>query len=689
MHFLMRNTLLVSAAFAFQNALLAQDKLPIKFGKVTLEDFNVQSPLIDSSTNAVIVADAGSSEFIANTTELSFSLVFKEKKRIKIINKNGFDAATVIIPLYVGGNSKSEKLTYLDAFTYNIENGKVVSTKVDKSSLFTEKKNDYWTLRKFTFPALKEGSIIEYSYEIKSDFFFNLRDWTFQNHYPTLWSQYEAAIPEFYKFIILSQGYQAFAVDKVDKSQTSFSFTEHVDVSPGLSSLSNPNNVGSRNEHFTIDGSIDNHTWIMKNVPALKEEPFTTTIENAVSKIEFQLQQIAYPHSIPQNVMNSWEKASEGLKEHEHFGVLINRPNNWLDNDVAAIVTGITSEDEKIKKIYEHVRDNFTCTNYSGYLVTTSLKDVMKNKSGSVADINMLLIAMLRTQDIVANPVLLSTRAHGYTNEIYPLMDKYNYVVVQVSSGNNAYFLDASVPRLGFNKLPPKVYNGQARVITKSTADAVYIAADSLNETNLASVFIENSDNGLVQGFFTGNKGYISSLDIRDEVAKSGMDEYGKAIKTAFSDEIELSDIQVDSLKKLDEPVALKYNLKFTGFGEADIIYFNPMLGEAVKKNPFAAAVRNYPVEMPYTQDNIYSLSMEMPKGYKVDELPKSVRLMLNGDEGMFEYIISADEARVQMRCRLQVKKTFFPNEDYQTLRDFYAYIVKKEAEQIVFKKTR
>ena len=61
-----------------------------------------------------------------------------------------------------------------------------------------------------------------------------------------------------------------------------------------------------------------------------------------------------------------------------------------------------------------------------------------------------------------------------------------------------------------------------------------------------------------------------------------------------------------------------------------------------MKKNPFTAAERFYPVEMSYTVDDIYSLSMDIPKGYKVDEMPKSARVMLNENEGMFEYIISA-----------------------------------------------
>jgi hypothetical protein len=78
---------------------------------------------------------------------------------------------------------------------------------------------------------------------------------------------------------------------------------------------------------------------------------------------------------------------------------------------------------------------------------------------------------------------------------------------------------------------------------------------------------------------------------------------------------------------------------------------------------------------------------MEIPKGYKVDELPKSVRLKFNEDEGVFEYLISVDNNNIQMRSRLRFNKATFPNEDYQSLRDFYAFIVKKQAEQIVFKK--
>jgi hypothetical protein len=72
-----------------------------------------------------------------------------------------------------------------------------------------------------------------------------------------------------------------------------------------------------------------------------------------------------------------------------------------------------------------------------------------------------------------------------------------------------------------------------------------------------------------------------------------------------------------------------------------------------------------------------------------IDELPKSTRISLNENDGMFEYIISVENEIIYLKCRIKLKKAVFESDDYQTLRDFYTYIVKKEAEQIVFKKIK
>jgi len=41
----------------------------------------------------------------------------------------------------------------------------------------------------------------------------------------------------------------------------------------------------------------------------------------------------------------------------------------------------------------------------------------------------------------------------------------------------------------------------------------------------------------------------------------------------------------------------------------------------------------------------------------------------------------------VRLRSRIKLKKANYKPEDYNTLRDFFGFIVKKQSEQIVFKK--
>ena len=72
----------------------------------------------------------------------------------------------------------------------------------------------------------------------------------------------------------------------------------------------------------------------------------------------------------------------------------------WLDNDVDQLVAGISESREQAKKIFEFVRDNFVCTGYNSFRTSGSLKDVFKKKTGTVADINLLLIAMLKSKKI-------------------------------------------------------------------------------------------------------------------------------------------------------------------------------------------------------------------------------------------------------------------------------------------------
>jgi hypothetical protein len=81
---------------------------------------------------------------------------------------------------------------------------------------------------------------------------------------------------------------------------------------------------------------------------------------------------------------------------------------------------------------------------------------------------------------------------------------------------------------------------------------------------------------------------------------------------------------------------------------------------------------------------------MEIPEGYVVDELPKSMVVKMNeAEEGMFEYRISQSGNSISFRTRVQMKRAYYDPDEYEMLREFFNLIVSKQSEQIVFKKKK
>ncbi len=650
-----------------------QDKMPVKFGKVTPQDFTVTAGSLDSAADALVVADFGTSEFAGNTRGW-FTLEFHHTKRIRILKRAGFAAANITIPLFISGTDV-EKAEVLHASTYTLENGKVVETKLDSKSIFTDKISKNWVEEKFTFPALKEGAILEYSYTQTSPFLQNLQPWEFQGEYPCLWSEYQVDIPDFFKYVTLSQGYLPFKVNTRDSRQVSFHMTD-------------PGGAG-KDDQYSFDDNVVSHRWVMSNIPALKEEPFTTTVDNYVAKIEFQLSAYHFPNMPYEDKMGSWVSLSEGLLKDDDFGGDLFRNNSWLDADMNTITKGATGNLEKARKIYGYVRDNFTCTSHSSLWLSNPLKTVYKNKNGSEADLNLLLAAMLIHEKIKVDPVILSTRAHGFTHQLYPLLSRFNYVIARATIDSVQYDLDASEPWLGFGRLPVRCYNGYARVLDKDVPLAANMAADSLREGKTTLVIISNDDKMGLFGQIQSWPGYAESCNIRENYKQNGEQEYLKKLQTSYSGDALVSNLALDSLKMPDQPLGIEYDLQLTPDTASDIYYFNPMLGEGYKANPFKAGERQYPVEMPFAMDETYTLTMEIPKGYVVDETPKSAKVLFNTDEGFFEYLIAKDTRQIQFRSRIKLKKANYKPEDYDTLRDFFAFVVKKQSEHIVFKKKK
>ena len=640
-----------------------------KFGNITQEDFAPKIYSIDSNAQAVVLFDKGVATYESDNADW-FNVVYVYHKKIRILHKNQFDLATIEVPLYKGNNME-DKIDKIEATTYNLENNVVVSTKMDKESVFNDKASKDYSIKKFTLPNLKEGCIIEYTYTIISKNAYNLRNWFFQDKIPVLQSEYDITVPTLFDFIFLPGGYYNLAPE-AEQGFKAYNLLF--------------NNGTGRSEVVSYRATTNHLRWSLSNLKPMVKEKFTTTISNHITKIEFQLRSVNYPESPSKPYMSTWNELVTTLMKDEQFGADLTGKNGWMGDELNAVVKGNDAV-SNAKNIFNYIRDNFTCTDHDALYLPENLKKSFASKKGNVAEINLLLIAMLKKAQIKAEPVLLSTTDNGKAYEMYPLIKKFNYVVAKVTINDKVYMLDASQKKLGFNYLPQYCYNGYGRLINE-TPTVVNLFADSLKESKMTSVFISNSEDGKnLMGSFTSNLGYYESYNLREDVKENEIDNYFKEIKNGFNYDVILTNKRLDSLKNFDEKIKIGYDFSFKL--NEDIIYFNPLFGEAYKTNPFTAATRNYPVEMPYKTEEIIIVNMEIPTGYKVDEMPKSVKMNYNENEGSFEYIMNKDANNIYLKCILKFNKAIFSSEDYEYLREFYGQIVKKQSEQIVFKKIK
>jgi Domain of Unknown Function with PDB structure (DUF3857)/Transglutaminase-like superfamily/Domain of Unknown Function with PDB structure (DUF3858) len=652
----------------------AQEKSKDAFGKVTAADFTLPTnSIIDSNANAVILSDVGNVHFIGNNHSW-FSYVYQRQTRIKILNKKAFEnLATVVVPLWKQ-DENAEKVDKIVASTYNLENGQVVVSKLEKTDLFETREDKNRFEEKFTLPGVKEGSIIEYTYTVTSDFDFNLPSWTFQREqYPCLWSEYQVDIPEALFYVLVRQGVHPYVIDKGTEGRESFRLTKDNQAALGV------------DDALSVSANTVKHHWAMKDVPALHEELYLSTPRNYLDRIDFQLAK-TYNGEDYRDVHNSWKQTTKELLEQADFGASLNEEDDQITQTVTRVTVGSSDALQAARAIYYYVSSHFTCNDYYDKYLKTTLRDVMKKNGGTVGDINLLLIAMLRRAGIQADPVVLSTREYGFNLATYPILQRLNYVIARLVVDGHVYYLDAAHSQLGFGQLAGNCYNGHARIISNKDSASVYFETDSLKESKTTLVLISSTDKGM-EGTLQSVLGKEESYRLRLRLSGKDQKDYFKAIQTSWGEDMEISNGGIDSMQRLEDPVKVHYDFRLVQPAGASPLYINPMLGEGLRENPFKAAERKYPVEMPYMSDDMYVLTMQLPDGYVVDELPKSARVALNGDQGMFEYLIAAQNNTVQLRCRLKLNKANFSPDDYTNLREFFGYVVKKESETIVLKK--
>ncbi len=463
----MRKLIKIAATFVilFSGVSAWGQEINQKFGKVSEFELNMKTCEIDTSADAVVLFDKGYTYFNYDEMTKDFKLNFERNLRIKILKKSGIENATFKIALYKDGTNK-ENLQNIKGVTYNMENGKIAKLKLEKKDIYTEEESEKIENVNFSFPGVAEGSVIELTYVIQSDFYYNFQNWQIQKKIPVVYSEYYTVIPEYFKYQLHVTGYENVKIDKVvDQKPEDFTIGDK-----------SPNHPGSTRGHFSynIHSLSESVKWTATKIPAFKTEAYMTSERNFMTEIVYELESIQFPNQLIHFYTDSWKKIDERLLESEHFGKQLNPTNKVKDLTNEAIGDAQTPED-KMNRIYNYLTQNYIWTKIRTKYVDENLSKVIKEKKGNSADINILLLSMLRAAGIKVVPVVLSTRENGYLNTAYPTIANFDYVVVQANINGKSILLDATEKYLPAGYLPFHCLNGKGRIVDAANGSEIEI----------------------------------------------------------------------------------------------------------------------------------------------------------------------------------------------------------------------
>lgn len=627
----------------------------IKFGKVPDDFVTMKVYESDPGADAVVLSHVGSAKIEYQSSAGFFLIKYQIHKVVKIISKDGVSYSDLQIPYYdIAG--RTDLVSPIKGFVYNEVNGQIVKEKIEKAQIFDEAITKTYKMKKISPPNVKEGAVIEIYYEISSDFFGLIREWEFQAPIPTKWSEFSFEYPDYYSFTQANQGFVPYEI----------------------------------NERKTGNGSSGTSTisfhWAVKDAPAMRPESFIDNPMSYATKVEFQLESIQFPSRQTQIISGNWDKMSEELLKDEDFGKHLMK-SKFAEEIVAGLLNDEVSELEKATKILNHLNENVKWNGRRGIYPSKSLDKVYKEGKGSYAEINFLLTLFLRQAGIEAHPIVSSTRNLGFLNPSNPVMYKLNCVTSLANIDNKEIVLDATEPDLPFGFLPLNTINMDGWAIIPNGSKWVAMSNSSVN-TETAIFSSKILEEGVYVNIQRNNQGYKSAM-IKNKIYSDGDEKYKQQFQQELKD-WELLSLTLENVDEKESPIVEKFEIKGTEgiVFSGDFVYFNPFEGMYLSENPFKLESRIFPIDFIFPQRKQIVYSIEIPEGYEIDEMPKSLINQFNEKALIYSYRIAAQgNEKIQVVINYQVNETMFNPSQYQDLREFFDLISQKQKENIVLKK--
>jgi hypothetical protein len=636
-------------------------------GKVTIDELKEKSNPKDTTAPAAILFKKGRT-FFTYTEKEGFSANDVYEFKIKIYKKEGLKWADQKVRFYIGyENLNKDRVDFSDAVTYNLESGKIVKTKLDNQGTFKKNVNKYWNEKIITLPNVKVGSIIEYKYILRSENIVKLPDFQIQYDIPVNYFEYKTEIPDIYIYKPILIGTQPIVTDSKLVS--------------GGQSYENEHNQTSRLSYRQI-----NTIYSGKDIPALIDEPYVNNPDNYRGTLQHELERIRYTDKPDKDYTVTWDGVAATIFKERSFGKELDE-KDFLLEDVRRLLDKVESPNERLDIIFKFVQNKMNWDETRGCYTDKGVVKAYKDQTGNVAEINFILINMLKIVGIDANPVLVSTIENGVP--VYPTRTGFNYVIAAAEIDGKQILMDATHKFTTPNILPLNILNWKGRLIKKDGTSQEINLEPTITSREMSNVMAKVDDHGRMEGIIRIQRTDYDAYNFRIQNANKNEENYLEKLEEQLGG-LKISNYAIEN-KKTNLSGSVLEIFSFMSDNQSEIIggkiFINPLLFFTKSKNPFDQENRQMAIYFGYPTVEKFNVILEIPEGYVVESLPTPVRIMSENKEIIFSLNISNEENKIQITSTKEINNSIFAADEYKGLKDLFQKMIASQNEKIVLKK--
>ena len=662
--------------FFIQFQILSQE---IKFGKVSIDELEEKSYSLDTTASAAVLFKERKSYYTYNS-QMGWVLVTTEFERIKIYKKKGFDYATKKVPLYNRGDK--DEMFSVKAFTYSLEGGKIEKTKLEMNQIFKEDLSENWQNNSFTMPNIKEGSVIEWEYTIESPFYSNINTLICQYDIPIKELKAEISIPEYFVFRVMPSSYYPINY-KTGTTQKNYQISMKTSGSYGIYSP-----AASKTEYQTFSVRENTYSVVEKNIPALLEEPFVSSMNNYRAMINFEIAAFRPPNDVATYYNNTWSDVAKDIYNSPKFGAELSK-NSHFKEDLLKLKNSAGIPDENMVAIFEFVKKKLKWNDeYGIYTSTDGIKKAYMDGIGNVAEVNLTLVAMLKEAGFQAHPVLISTRSHGIP--LYPTHDGFNYVIACVESAGKIILFDATESHSTPDNLPLRDLNWEGRIVKEDGTTAsvpLYPVVYSEQNTKLTS---QMQGDGMITGTMITSFNNLKGIEYRKDFGLMKESDLKSTLESKYN-QIQIEKVKLNNMENIYKPVIEM--VAFSADNLVDIIndkiYLSPLLFLSLRENPFKFDDRSYPIDFGIPWKNQVLVSIKIPEGYSVESKPEDMALGLVSDLGGVIVQTVIENNTINIKYQATINSAVISSKHYKELKELYKLAIAKQQEKIVLSRSQ